>query len=33
LDLPPLVFASADEDLNAVAEAEGLHAENLNVHL
>jgi predicted nucleic acid-binding protein len=33
LDLPPLVFVSADEDLNAVAEAEGLHAENPNVQL
>lgn len=33
LDLPPLVFVSADEDLNAVAEAEGLRAENPNVHL
>jgi predicted nucleic acid-binding protein len=33
LDLPPLVFVSADEDLNAVAEVEGLPAENPNVHL
>ena len=32
LDLPPLIFVSADESLNAVAEAEGLHAENPNVH-
>lgn len=33
LDLPPLIFVSADEDLNAVAKAEGLHAENPNIHL
>ena len=33
LDLPPLIFVSADEDINAVAKAEGLHAENPNIHL
>ncbi len=33
LGLPPLVFVSADEDLNTVAEAEGLHTENPNHYL
>jgi len=32
LGLSPLIFVSADENLNAVAEAKGLRAENPNLH-
>jgi len=32
MDLSPLTFISADDDLNAAAQAEGLPAENPNAH-
>ena len=31
--LPPMVFVSADQELNAAAQAEGLTVENPNAHL